>query len=47
MQDGKVVAYESRKLESHEVNYAPHDLEVAVIVHCLADVVALLIGEAI
>ena len=33
MQDGKVVAYESRKLKKHEVNYVPHDLELATIVH--------------
>ena len=35
MQDGKVVAYESRKLKKHEVNYAPHDLELVAIVHAL------------
>ena len=35
MQDGKVVAYESRKLKQYEVNYAPHDLELAAIVHAL------------
>ena len=35
MQDGKVVSYESIKLKQHEVNYAPHDLELDVIVHAL------------
>lgn len=35
MQDGKVVAYESRKLKQYEQNCAPHDLELAVIVHAL------------
>ena len=35
MQDEGVVVYESRKLKIHEVNYAPHDLELAAIVHAL------------
>ena len=35
MQEGRVVAYESHKLKKHEVNYAPHDLELASIVHAL------------
>ena len=35
MQYGKVVAYDSRKLKQYEVNYAPHDLELAAIVHAL------------
>ena len=35
MQDGKVASYESRKLKQHEVNYVPHDLELAAIVHAL------------
>lgn len=35
MQDGRVVAYESRKLKDHEMNYQVHDLELAVIVHAL------------
>ena len=34
-QDGKVVAYESRKLKPHELNYPPHDLELAAVVHAL------------
>ena len=35
MQDGKVVAYASRQLRSHEQNYPTHDLELAAIVHVL------------
>ena len=35
MQDGKVITYESKKLKQHEVNYAPHDLELTAIVHAL------------
>ena len=35
MQDDQVVAYESRKLKNYEQNYAPHDLELAAIVHAL------------
>jgi hypothetical protein len=34
MQEGRVVAYSSRKLKIHEKNYATHDLELAV-VHAL------------
>jgi hypothetical protein len=35
MQHGKVVAYASRQLKTHEVNYAVHDLELAAIVFAL------------
>ena len=35
MQDGKVVAYASRKLKPHEQNYPTHDLELAVVVFAL------------
>lgn len=35
MQDSKVVAHKSKKLKLHEVNYAPCDLELVVIVHAL------------
>ena len=35
MQQGKVVAYASRQLRSHEVNYPTHDLELAAVVHAL------------
>ena len=32
MQDRKVVAYASRQLKTHEVNYPTHDLELAAVV---------------
>jgi hypothetical protein len=32
MQDDRVVAYVSRQLRKHEVNYPTHDLELAVVV---------------
>jgi hypothetical protein len=35
MQDGHVVAYTSRQLRKHEVNYLTHDLELAAVVHAL------------
>ena len=35
MQDGKVVAYASRKLKPHEQNYPTHDLELVVVVFAL------------
>ena len=35
MQDGKVVAYASRQLKSHEKNYPTHDLELAAVVFAL------------
>ena len=35
MQEGKVVAYASRQLKSHEKNYPMHDLELAAIVFSL------------
>ncbi|KAG8473004.1 hypothetical protein CXB51_034923 [Gossypium anomalum] len=35
MQEGKVVAYASRQLKSHERNYPTHDLELAAIVFAL------------
>ena len=35
MQDGKVVAYASRQLKSHEQNYPTHDLELVVVVFAL------------
>nr|XP_004515974.1 uncharacterized protein LOC101489513 [Cicer arietinum] len=35
MQDGKVVAYASRKLKIHERNYPTHDLELATVVFVL------------
>jgi hypothetical protein len=35
MQDRKVIAYGSRQLRPHEVNYPTHDLELAAIVFAL------------
>jgi hypothetical protein len=35
MQDGHVVAYASRQLKPHELNYPTHDLELAAVVHAL------------
>jgi hypothetical protein len=35
MQDGRVVAYASRQLRKHDVNYPTHDLELAAVVHAL------------
>jgi hypothetical protein len=35
MQDGHMVAYASRQLRKHEVNYPTHDLELATVVHAL------------
>ncbi|XP_070005375.1 uncharacterized protein [Nicotiana sylvestris] len=35
MQNGKVVAYDSRQLKNHEKNYITHDLELAAIVFAL------------
>ena len=35
MQQGKVIAYASRQLKSHEWNYPTHDLELATVVFAL------------
>jgi ribonuclease HI len=35
MQEGHVIAYASRQLRRHELNYPTHDLELAAIVHAL------------
>jgi hypothetical protein len=35
MQNGKVMAYASRQLKNHELNYPTHDLELAVVVFAL------------
>ncbi|WVZ52838.1 hypothetical protein U9M48_003857 [Paspalum notatum var. saurae] len=35
MQEGKVIAYASRQLRKHEVNYPTHDLELTAVVHAL------------
>ena len=34
-QEGKVIAYESRKLKEHEHKYSAYDLELLVAVHAL------------
>jgi ribonuclease HI len=35
MQEGHVIAYASRQLWKHELNYPTHDLELATVVHAL------------
>ena len=45
MQEGKVVAYASRQLKSHEKNYPTHDLELAAIVFGLKILRHYLYGE--
>jgi len=35
MQEGRVVAYASRQLRKHELNYPTHDLELVAMVHAL------------
>jgi hypothetical protein len=35
MQEGRVIAYASRALRPHELNYPSHDLELAALVHAL------------
>ena len=35
MQNGKVIAYASRQLRPHEVNYPTHDLELGAVVFAL------------
>ena len=35
MQNGKVVAYASRQLRRHELNYPTHDLEMAAVIFAL------------
>jgi hypothetical protein len=35
MQEGHVIAYASRQLRKHELNYPTHDLELAAVVHAL------------
>lgn len=45
MQEGRVIAYESRKLKSHEVNYPTHDLELVAIMHVLSKWRHFLLGQ--
>jgi hypothetical protein len=35
MQEGRVVAYASRQLKTHQENYSTHDLELVAVVHAL------------
>ena len=35
MQEGKVIAYVSRQLKTHELNYPTHDLELAAVILAL------------
>ena len=35
MQENQVIAYASRALRPHEINYPTHDLELAVVIHAL------------
>ncbi|WMV32565.1 hypothetical protein MTR67_025950 [Solanum verrucosum] len=35
MQNGKVIAYDSRQLKIHEWNYPTHDIELAAVVFAL------------
>ena len=35
MQQGKVIAYDSRELKTHEVNYTTHDLDLGAVVFSL------------
>ncbi|GMJ10024.1 hypothetical protein HRI_004671600 [Hibiscus trionum] len=35
MQEGKVIAYASRQLKSHKMNYPTHDLELATVIFAL------------
>src|SRR5262244_3217049 len=45
MQNGKVIAYASRQLKDHELNYPTHDLELAAVVHALKIWTHYLYGE--
>ncbi|WVZ76522.1 LOW QUALITY PROTEIN: hypothetical protein U9M48_024492 [Paspalum notatum var. saurae] len=45
MREGKVIAYASRRLRKHEVNYPTHDLELANVVHAQEDLEALFVRE--
>ena len=45
-QEGRSIAYESRKLRTHELNYPTHDLELLAIVHALKIWCHYLLGNA-
>ena len=45
MLEGHVIAYESRKLKNHEVNYPTHDLKLVVIMHALTKWWHFLLGQ--
>lgn len=45
MQEGHVIAYEFRKLKSHEVNHPTHDLKLAAIMHYLTKWRHFLLGQ--
>ena len=45
MPDGRVIAYESRKLKDHEINYPTHDLELAAVMHALTKWQNFLLGQ--
>ena len=47
MQDGHVIAYASRQLRPHEVNYPTHDLELAAVVFALKIWRSYLYGEKV
>lgn len=35
MQEGRMIAYESRKIKEHELKYSTYDLELTTIIHAL------------
>jgi hypothetical protein len=45
MQEGRVVAYSSQQVNTHERNYPTHDLELAAVIHdsCFEDMETLLV----
>jgi ribonuclease HI len=45
MQEGRVVAYASKQLRKHELNYSTHDLELAAMIHALKILRHYLIGH--
>jgi len=45
MQEGRVIAYASRQLRKHELNYLTHDLELVTVVHALKIWMHYLIGH--